>query len=38
VWAAGINYVPVGRGFLYRVAVIDWSRAVLAWWLSNTMD
>jgi putative transposase len=31
--------VPVGRGFLYLVAVMDWaSRAVLAWRLSNTMD
>ena len=39
VWAADITYVPVGRGFLYLVAVIDWaSRAVLAWRLSNTMD
>ena len=38
-WAADITYVPVGRGFLYLVAVIDWaSRAVLAWRLSNTMD
>jgi putative transposase len=32
-------YLPVGRGFLYLVAVMDWSsRAVLAWRLSNTMD
>ncbi len=39
VWAADITYIPVGRGFLYLVAVIDWaSRAVLAWRLSNTMD
>jgi putative transposase len=39
VWAADITYVPIGRGFLYVVAVIDWaSRAVLAWRLSNTMD
>jgi putative transposase len=31
VWAADITYVPIGRGFLYLVAVIDWaSRAVLA--------
>jgi putative transposase len=38
VWAADITYVPIGRGFLYLVAVIDWaSRAVLAWRLSNTM-
>ncbi len=39
VWAADITYVPIGRGFLYLVAVIDWaSRAVLSWRLSNTMD
>lgn len=39
VWAADITYIPVGRGFLYLVAVIDWaSRAVLSWRLSNTMD
>ena len=39
VSAADITYVPIGRGFLYLVAVIDWaSRAVLAWRLSNTMD
>jgi putative transposase len=39
VWATDITYVPIGRGFLYLVAVIDWaSRAVLAWRLSNTMD
>jgi len=39
VWAADITYIPIGRGFLYLVAVIDWaSRAVLSWRLSNTMD
>lgn len=39
VWAADITSVPIGRGFLYRVAIIDWaSRAVLAWRLSNTRD
>ena len=39
VWAADITYVPIGRGYLYMVAIIDWaSRAVLAWRLSNTMD
>jgi putative transposase len=37
VWAADITYIPIGRGFLYLVAV--WaSRAVLSWRLSNTMD
>ena len=39
VWAADITYIPIGKGFLYLVAVIDWtSRAVLSWRLSNTMD
>jgi putative transposase len=39
VWAADITYIPIGKGFLYLVAVMDWaSRAVLAWRLSNTMD
>ena len=39
VWAADITYLPIGRGFLYLVAIIDWaSRAVLAWRISNTMD
>ena len=39
VWAADITYIPIGRGFLYLVAVNDWaSRAVLSWRLSNTMD
>jgi putative transposase len=38
-WAADITYVPIGRGFLYLIAIMDWaSRAVLAWRLSNTMD
>jgi putative transposase len=38
-WAADITYIPIGRGFLYLVAIMDWaSRAVLAWRLSNTMD
>jgi putative transposase len=39
VWAADITYIPMSRGFLYLVAIIDWaSRAVLAWRLSNSMD
>ena len=39
VWAADIIYIPMARGFLYLVAIIDWaSRAVLAWRLSNTID
>lgn len=39
VWCADITYIPIGRGFLYLVAIMDWaSRAVLSWRLSNTMD
>jgi putative transposase len=39
VWCADITYIPVQRGFLYLVAVMDWaSRHVLAWRLSNTLD
>jgi putative transposase len=39
VWSADITYVPLARGFAYLVAVIDWySRFVLAWQLSNTLD
>ena len=33
------TYIPIGRGFLYLVAIMDWaSRAVLDWRLSNTID
>ena len=39
VWCADITYIPMRRGFLYLVAIMDWaSRKVLAWRLSNTMD
>ena len=39
VWAADITYIPIGRGHLYLVAIMDWaSRALLSWRLSNTMD
>jgi putative transposase len=39
VWSADITYLPLHNGFLYLVAVIDWfSRYVLAWQLSNTLD
>jgi putative transposase len=39
VWASDITYLPMRRGFLYLIAVMDWfSRCVLAWELSNTMD
>ncbi len=39
VWASDITYIPMARGFVYLVAVIDWySRRVLAWRLSNTLE
>jgi putative transposase len=39
VWAADITYVPMPRGYMYLVAVMDWfSRKVLSWRLSNTLE
>ena len=39
VWSTDITYIPMPRGFMYLVAVIDWhSRYVLSWRLSNTLD
>ena len=39
VWCTDITYIPMQRGFLYFVAIMDWaSRKVLAWRLSNTME
>ena len=39
VWAMDITYVPMARGFVYLVAVVDWfSRKVLAWRLSITLE
>ncbi len=39
VWAADITYLPMARGFMYLVAIMDWhSRYVLAWRLSNTLE
>ena len=39
VWATDISYLPMARGFVYVVAIMDWySRKVLAWRVSNTMD
>jgi putative transposase len=39
VWAADITYIPMNRGFMYLVAVMDWhSRKVLSWRISNTLD
>jgi putative transposase len=39
VWAADITYIPMARGFLYLVAIIDWySRYVLSWRISNSLE
>ncbi len=39
VWSTDITYIPMAKGFMYLVAVIDWySRYVLSWTLSNTLD
>jgi len=39
VWCADISYIPMRRGFLYLVAIMDWAtRKVLSWRLSNTME
>jgi putative transposase len=39
VWSTDITYVPLSAGFMYLAAVIDWySRYVIAWRLSNTLD
>jgi putative transposase len=39
VWAADITYIPLERGFMYLVAVMDWySRKVLSWRVSNTLE
>ena len=39
VWAADITYIPMARGFLYLVTIMDWySRYVISWRLSNTLE
>ena len=39
VWATDICYLPMAKGFMYLVAVMDWAtRRVLSWRVSNTMD
>jgi putative transposase len=39
VWCTDITYLPTGKGHFYLVAIMDWySRRVLAWKISNTMD
>ena len=38
VWCADVTYIPMAKGFVYLVVIMDWvSRAVLAWRLSNTL-
>src|SRR5438270_13911668 len=38
VWCSDVTYIPMAKGFLYLVVIMDWvSRAVLAWRLSNTL-
>ena len=39
VWATDLTYIPMARGFVYLVAIMDWySRRVLSWRVSNTLD
>lgn len=39
VWATDITYIPMARGHMYLIAIMDWaSRKVLSWRLSNTLD
>jgi putative transposase len=39
VWCSDITYIPLQRGYLYLVAIMDWySRRVMSWRLSNTLD
>ena len=38
VWCSDITYIPLAKGFIYLVAIMDWhSRTVLAWRISNTL-
>jgi putative transposase len=39
VWATDITYIPMQRGYMYLIAIMDWAtRKVLSWRLSNTLD
>ena len=39
VWATDINYIPMARGFMYLVAIMNWySRKILSWRISNTLE
>ena len=38
-WASDISYIPMAKGFMYLVAIMDWyARRVLSWRVSNTLD
>ena len=38
MWCSDVTYIPMAKGFLYLVVIMDWvSRAVLAWRVSNTL-
>jgi putative transposase len=39
VWATDITYIPMTRGYMYLIAIMDWAtRKVLSWRISNTLD
>lgn len=39
VWCTDITYIPMKRGFIYLVGIMDWySRKILSWRVSNTLD
>jgi putative transposase len=39
MWAGAICYIPMAKGFMYLTVILDWySRRVLAWRVSNTLD
>jgi putative transposase len=39
VWASGITFIPMRKGFLYLIAIIEWhTRKVLTWRISNTLE
>lgn len=39
VWCTDITYIPMKKGFIYLVGIMDWySRKILSWRISNTLD
>ena len=38
MWCADVTYIPMQRGFLYLVAIMDWATRTVLWRLSNTQD